>query len=154
MRALGVDRRIDEGFYVIIPWVVVDRQGNDDSSPERGGVVARAFRRAQQRVGDCTGRPVHVLRQTAASWMVQAGVPLELVGKLFGHTTLATTMRYARLRPDPLNEAMAALSIRGMRGRPARIARRLAARATMPRSIRRHSLGSHRAGSAGGMRTR
>ena len=40
------------------------------------------------------------MRHTAASWLVQDGVPLYDVQALLGHEDYATTMRYARLAPD------------------------------------------------------
>jgi Phage integrase family len=37
---------------------------------------------------------------TAASWLVQDGVPLYDVQALLGHESFATTQRYAHLAPD------------------------------------------------------
>lgn len=48
---------------------------------------------------------VHDLRHSYASQLVTAGVPLFDVGKLLGHTQIATTMRYAHLADDPLRAA-------------------------------------------------
>lgn len=44
--------------------------------------------------------PFHTTRHTAASWLVQAGVPLYDVQGLLGHESFATTTRYAHLVPD------------------------------------------------------
>lgn len=37
----------------------------------------------------------HDLRHTAASWMIQSGVPIDLVQEILGHTQIATTKKYA-----------------------------------------------------------
>jgi integrase len=44
--------------------------------------------------------PPRVMRHTAASWLVQDGVPLYDVQALLGHESFATTQRYAHLAPD------------------------------------------------------
>ena len=36
----------------------------------------------------------HDLRHTAASWMVQAGIPIDLVQDILGHTQITTTRKY------------------------------------------------------------
>jgi integrase len=41
----------------------------------------------------------HSLRHTAASWLVQAGVPLSEIQRLLGHSTPTMTNRYAHLAP-------------------------------------------------------
>jgi integrase len=44
--------------------------------------------------------PPNTMRHTAASWLVQDGVPLYNVQDLLGHESFATTQRYAHLAPD------------------------------------------------------
>ncbi len=56
-----------------------------------------------------TGASFKTLRHTAASLMVQAGVPLLDVSKILGHSSIQTTMIYAHLAPDHLSKATAAL---------------------------------------------
>ena len=51
------------------------------------------------------GASFHELRHTYASHSVSSGLPLEIVGRLLGHTQVATTRRYAHLADSPLPEA-------------------------------------------------
>lgn len=52
---------------------------------------------------------VHTLRHTFASHLVMQGVDLPTVGRLMGHTNIATTMIYAHLAPDHLANAVTKL---------------------------------------------
>ncbi|MDA1194272.1 MAG: tyrosine-type recombinase/integrase [Planctomycetota bacterium] len=51
----------------------------------------------------------HVLRHTAASLMVAAGVPIFDVAKILGHSTVTVTMRYAHFAPEAGRAAVKAL---------------------------------------------
>lgn len=64
------------------------------------------------KMGDDPQFVVHMLRHTCASRMVQRGVPLAVVQKWMGHTTINTTMRYAHLAPNSLDVAREALEAR------------------------------------------
>ena len=48
---------------------------------------------------------IHDLRHTYASNAVSGGMPIQMVGKLLGHSQIQTTMRYAHLADDPVNRA-------------------------------------------------
>lgn len=48
----------------------------------------------------------HDLRHTHATWLRQAGVPLEVVQRSLGHADLATTQRYAHVADTELQEAL------------------------------------------------
>jgi integrase len=48
---------------------------------------------------------IHDLRHTFASAAVAAGQGLPMIGKLLGHTQVATTARYAHLAADPVKAA-------------------------------------------------
>ena len=48
---------------------------------------------------------LHDLRHTYASVLASAGLSLPIIGSLLGHSTAATTHRYAHLFDDPLRAA-------------------------------------------------
>lgn len=52
---------------------------------------------------------IHDLRHTAASLMLSAGVPLDIVGRVLGHTQAQTTLRYAHLSDEAGKAATDAL---------------------------------------------
>lgn len=62
------------------------------------------WRRIRKRAG-LTGVRIHDLRHTYASNAVSSGMPIQMVGRLLGHTQLQTTMRYAHLADDPVKQA-------------------------------------------------
>lgn len=71
------------------------------------GTHEKAFKRAIERAGIelPDGQLTHVLRHTFAShFMINSGNILVLQ-KILGHTDIKTTMRYAHLAPDHLEEA-------------------------------------------------
>ena len=52
-------------------------------------------------------RPQHRLRDTAATTLLDAGVPLDRVQVILGHRDIGMTRRYAETRPEALREAVA-----------------------------------------------
>lgn len=50
------------------------------------------------------GVTFHVLRHTHATWLRQAGAPLEIVQRSLGHTTLTMTQRYAHVDDQETHE--------------------------------------------------
>lgn len=75
----------------------------------RVGSIKRGFREACARAGLKEVTP-HVLRHTAAVWMIEAGASITEVAQYLGHTDTRTTFRvYARHSPDHLRRAAAAL---------------------------------------------
>lgn len=52
---------------------------------------------------------VHTLRHTCASWLVTRGVDLRRVKDWLGHRDIATTLRYAKLAPTALFDAVKVL---------------------------------------------
>ena len=53
----------------------------------------------------------HTLRHTFASWLVQAGVPIQVVSQLLGHSSLKMTLRYAHLAPEQGKAAVIKLPV-------------------------------------------
>ncbi len=66
--------------------------------------LQRPWRRIRQLAGLENVR-IHDLRHTYASNAVSSGMPIQMVGRLLGHTQLQTTMRYAHLADDPVRKA-------------------------------------------------
>jgi integrase len=64
----------------------------------------RPWRRIRARAGLPTTR-IHNLRHTYPSTAVSGGMPIQMAGRLLGHTQLQTTMRYAHLADQPVLEA-------------------------------------------------
>ncbi|WGD38512.1 tyrosine-type recombinase/integrase [Lysinibacter sp. HNR] len=57
------------------------------------------------------GPTLNDLRHTYASWLIQAGVPIERVSELLGHASLQTTQIYAHLKPVELSDVQDALPV-------------------------------------------
>lgn len=62
------------------------------------------WRRIRARAGLANVR-IHDLRHTYASNAVSSGMPIQMVGRLLGHSQIQTTMRYAHLADDPVRLA-------------------------------------------------
>jgi integrase len=67
----------------------------------RWGVITKA--------AGCPDVTLHILRHTCASRLIQANVPIFTVSKWLGHSSVKITERYAKLAPDSLAMALAAL---------------------------------------------
>lgn len=57
-------------------------------------------------LGDCEVFTPHLLRHTYCSRLAKAGVPLQKIAYLAGHTTLRTTMRYSHLSPGDCDSVL------------------------------------------------
>jgi integrase len=70
--------------------------------------VSHRWQRAVKATG-CPDVTLHILRHTCASRLVQKGIPIYTVSKWLGHSSVKITERYAKLAPDSLAGALAAL---------------------------------------------
>lgn len=86
--------------------------------------IKMAFRRSCKRAGivDCSP---HVLRHSAASHMVMAGVPLKEVADMLGDTQATVEKVYAKWSPDYLRRASDALAGSGLNEGSLRIRNRV-----------------------------
>jgi integrase len=70
--------------------------------------ISHRWDRATKAAG-CPDVTLHILRHTCASRLVQKGIPIYTVSKWLGHSSVKVTERYAKLAPDSLAGALAAL---------------------------------------------
>lgn len=75
-------------------YVFLRNFNSPDRPPEPIKKFRRSFKTACERAGIKDFR-FHDLRHTAATWMVQNGVALDLVQEILGHSDIATTKKYA-----------------------------------------------------------
>ncbi len=71
--------------------------------------IDKSWRRLTKRAG-LEGVRIHDLRHSWASFGAAAGLGLYVVGKVLGHSSPATTARYAHLADDPLRVAASRVS--------------------------------------------
>lgn len=91
--------------------------------------MRRAFASACRRAG-IEGLRWHDLRHTAASWMIEQGVPLDVVQTILGHSDIRLTQRYAHRRQDAQRQAVEAI------GRAWAPSGTLASQAPAPRKVK------------------
>ncbi|MBY6219022.1 tyrosine-type recombinase/integrase [Qipengyuania aquimaris] len=79
---------------------------NDAKTPHRTS-MAKQFARTVERAGMSKKRVTpHVLRHTAITDLVTAGIPLPTIQKISGHKTLAMVLRYTQLADDHVSESV------------------------------------------------
>jgi len=68
--------------------------------------IEEGWKRARQAAG-IEDFHFHDLRHTAASWLLEAGAPMKLVGDILGHSSMYMTDKYVHTSDDAKAEAMA-----------------------------------------------
>jgi len=91
-----------------VPFIFASDAGADYTDEDTRRRISRDTSAAATKAG-LGGATFHSLRHSAASLMVQAGVPLFEVGQILGHSTPTMTQRYSHLAPGHLKTAMAHL---------------------------------------------
>lgn len=140
----GADRRT-----AIAPWAVKDieslivdrkRQGASDSDylfvtgfgkgrgvePLSESTVQRRFKRECRRAGANPHASTHSARATAATVLIDSGVPIEKVAEFLGHTNIHTTMMYYKRWKEMQRAAGLDLLYPGMPGYQEAVERRIA----------------------------
>jgi integrase/recombinase XerD len=87
-------------------WLFPNRAKN---GPLSRGEAWHIFRSAKKRAGLKKGRGIHSLRACFATHLLEVGVDLRSIQFLMGHTSLLSTQRYLRLRPQNVDSAVSPL---------------------------------------------
>lgn len=78
--------------------------------PVNGAYVRALMKQLQERAGIDHRCHFHGLRHTYASWLLDQGVPMHVIKTMLGHSSVATTERYA----DHIGNAAAMSAVRQM----------------------------------------
>jgi len=87
-------------------WLFPNRAKNGPLSRNEAWHI---FNQAKRRAGIKKGRGIHTLRACFATHLLEAGVDLRSIQFLMGHTSLLSTQRYLRLRPQNVDSAVSPL---------------------------------------------
>ncbi len=89
-------------------WVFPSQRKGEDATHRLS--MAKQFKRAVERAGLSPHRVTpHVMRHTAITRLVQAGVDLPTIQKISGHKTLLMVMRYVHIHGAHIDKAIGAL---------------------------------------------
>ena len=90
----------------------------DDGRPASPAVVRRRLRRLCARAGIMRRVTPHVLRHSAATALLEAGVDVRMVQRLLGHASIATTQIYTHVSDAALRAAVGRADTFGRLGFP------------------------------------
>lgn len=94
--------------HVFLRHFGVNRETGGQRAPEPIAKFRRSFATACKEAGISDFR-FHDLRHTAASYMIQNGVPLDVVQEILGHSDISMTQKYAHRDARAKKDAMEAL---------------------------------------------
>jgi integrase/recombinase XerD len=103
---LLVELRVYWKRYRPVVWLFPNRA---KTGPLSRGEAWHIFNSAKRRAGLKKGRGIHSLRACFATHLLEAGVDLRSIQFLMGHTSLLSTQRYLRLRPQNVDRALSPL---------------------------------------------
>jgi integrase/recombinase XerD len=75
------------------------------------GSAQKIFERAKERAGIQHGRGIHSLRHSFATHLMEAGVPLPVIQRLMGHSSLSTTAKYLHVTSQHLDSIRSPLDL-------------------------------------------
>jgi integrase/recombinase XerD len=75
------------------------------------GAAGGMFERAKARAGIEHGHGIHSLRHSFATHLMEAGVPLPVIQRLLGHTSLTTTAKYLHVTSQHLGTVQSPLDL-------------------------------------------
>mgnify|MGYP001296452398 CR=1 FL=1 len=107
-RVIPMTNRVHESLLIqrqkrIIPYVLPGKEGGQIKS------IKDALAAAGKRT-DIGHVHLHMFRHTFATRLRERGVALDRIMELLGHKTMAMTLRYAKMTPTQLHEAIDALN--------------------------------------------
>lgn len=112
--ALLIAQQPKKRGYVFVRHFAINRETGKQRQPEAITKFRRSFGTACKNAGIADFR-FHDLRHTAASYMIQNGVPLDVVQEILGHSDISMTQKYAHRDARAKQDAMEALGMAQIR---------------------------------------
>jgi site-specific recombinase XerD len=75
------------------------------------GTAQKIFEHAKERAGIQHGQGIHSLRHSFATHLMEAGVPLPVIQRLMGHSSLSTTAKYLHVTSQHLDSIRSPLDL-------------------------------------------